>query len=341
MKTYLLIISCMLGGLSAMGQGKANLIVFSDSGDPFYLLINGAMQNARPETNVKVNSIDEGAYSVKVMFENTSLKHISKNAMIEPNKQYTFKVTTNRKGEKVMRFFGEVAMGDATNSGATEYDYSKVSVDKETASSSSTAKVNQSGTSNGNNGSAVTTTTTVTETTTSNGSGNESVSVDMNMGGINMGVNINVSDDGSGNVNSSSTTTTTSSSTTTVSSSTSTSGGGYESTEGTSTGSGTTSYGNSGCIYPNADMASVNKALDAEDFEDDKLALAKRVVAKKCLSSADIKSICLKFDFEDNRLDFAKYAYDHSYDPDNYYIIDEVFDFSDSKEELSTYINSK
>ena len=44
------------------------------------------------------------------------------------------------------------------------------------------------------------------------------------------------------------------------------------------------------------------------------------------------------FSFEDSRLDFAKFAYGHTYDLGNYYQINSAFTFSSSVDELNDFI---
>jgi len=45
------------------------------------------------------------------------------------------------------------------------------------------------------------------------------------------------------------------------------------------------------------------------------------------------------FSFEDDKLEFAKYAYGFVYDPENYYQVYDVFDFSSSVDSLKKYIS--
>jgi hypothetical protein len=58
------------------------------------------------------------------------------------------------------------------------------------------------------------------------------------------------------------------------------------------------------------------------------------------LNADQVVSICNLFGFETSKLDFAKYAYIHTIDRNNYFKVNNVFGFSSSKEELSNYIRS-
>ena len=51
-----------------------------------------------------------------------------------------------------------------------------------------------------------------------------------------------------------------------------------------------------------------------------------------------VKEIMLLFDFESTRLEFAKEAYSYTYDLDNYYILNDAFDFESSISELNEFI---
>lgn len=45
--------------------------------------------------------------------------------------------------------------------------------------------------------------------------------------------------------------------------------------------------------------------------------------------------------FEENKLDFAKYAYDYCIEPRNYFKLNEIFSFSSNVDNLSDYIQSR
>ncbi|MDI6833444.1 MAG: DUF4476 domain-containing protein, partial [Bacteroidales bacterium] len=87
------------------------------------------------------------------------------------------------------------------------------------------------------------------------------------------------------------------------------------------------------------DFASAKASISSKSFEDSKLTLAKQIAASNHLTSKQVKEIMQLFNFEDSKLDFAKYAYKFVYDPNNYYIVNDVFKFSSSIEELNEFIN--
>ena len=54
-----------------------------------------------------------------------------------------------------------------------------------------------------------------------------------------------------------------------------------------------------------------------------------------------IQPILNKFDWDDGKLEIAKFAYAYVYDLENYYMVYDLFTFSSSGEELEEFLNSK
>jgi hypothetical protein len=49
----------------------------------------------------------------------------------------------------------------------------------------------------------------------------------------------------------------------------------------------------------------------------------------------------LLFDFEQSRLNYAKYAYGYTYDKGNYFNVNDAFDFETSIQELNNHIGNR
>lgn len=75
-----------------------------------------------------------------------------------------------------------------------------------------------------------------------------------------------------------------------------------------------------------------------ESFDSSRLKLAKQIASTNPMSTNQIIGICKLFSFESNRLDFAKSAYRHCTDKNRYFMVNEVFNFKSSKQELRDYI---
>ncbi len=97
-------------------------------------------------------------------------------------------------------------------------------------------------------------------------------------------------------------------------------------------------------ILPGLNPADFNQAKEQirnESFDNSRLALAKQVVSGNGMNAAQITEICKLFSFENNALEFAKYAYQYCTEPNKYYLVNEAFKYDSSKRELNDYINGK
>ena len=99
--------------------------------------------------------------------------------------------------------------------------------------------------------------------------------------------------------------------------------------------------GRIGCPVPQNNIQNILQAMNAEDFDDDKLAVAQQAVRNKCFVANDIKQLASQFSFADDKLAFAKFAYYSTYDIDNYYLLNSIFEFSDDKAALNAFINQQ
>ena len=59
------------------------------------------------------------------------------------------------------------------------------------------------------------------------------------------------------------------------------------------------------------------------------------------MTVSQIAQICRQFSFESNRLEFAKYAYSFCIEKHKYYMLNEVFTYDSSKQELNEYLQGK
>jgi hypothetical protein len=56
-----------------------HLTVFSESGVPFFMYLNGELQNDTPQTNIRIEDLNQQFYNVQIKFQDKTLKDISKN----------------------------------------------------------------------------------------------------------------------------------------------------------------------------------------------------------------------------------------------------------------------
>lgn len=97
-------------------------------------------------------------------------------------------------------------------------------------------------------------------------------------------------------------------------------------------------------IQPISDeaMADLLKAVRAESFDDTKKAVVRQMFAgKRRFLSRQVGEIVRLFSFDNARLEIAKLAYDSVVDPENYYQVSQVLDFTSNKDALARYIESR
>lgn len=86
------------------------------------------------------------------------------------------------------------------------------------------------------------------------------------------------------------------------------------------------------------EFGSIANAIDNRTFESDKFLVAKQALGGKVVSADQVRRLMDLFTFESTKLDFAKWAYRITADPQNYYIVNDGFTFSSSIRELDEFI---
>lgn len=83
------------------------------------------------------------------------------------------------------------------------------------------------------------------------------------------------------------------------------------------------------------------QSISNETFASSKIKMAKQVIGINYVTAAQVKEIVSLMSFDDNKLDIAKYAYDYTVDKGNYFLVNDAFSFSKSKEALMDYIKTR
>jgi hypothetical protein len=145
------------------------------------------------------------------------------------------------------------------------------------------------------------------------------VDINVNMGGMGIDMNVNVRE--------------TYTETYTTTTTTSTGGGDHYIMPGYS--------GAIGCAWPmeEGQFSDAVNSVSSKDFEESKLTVAKQITGSNCLTASQVKRMMGEFDFEESKLEYAKFAYDKTFDIGNYYKLNDAFDFESSIDELNQYIN--
>lgn len=321
MKKILLISLLVVLGSGLFAQ-VSNLVFFSEQGEQFFVVLNGVQQNNDAQTNVKVTDINGNTMKIKIMFSNSAIPAIDKTIYFNPGMETTYSVKQNNKGEYVLRPFSETPVAQAAPpvQNQTVIVYGSPSVPTRTVVAEPVA-----------------TQTTVTQTTVTQPATGENVSMGVSvsdqMGGANINMNIST-----GNAVSTSTTTTTTTSSVTI----------VEEPAYVEPNQANPGHymmpgynGPIGCPWPMDPPAfeNVKQSIASKTFEDSKLTIAKQVISSNCLLSGQVKEIMLLFTFEETRLELAKFAYGHTFDIGNFFMLNDAFTFESSIDELNQYIN--
>ena len=86
------------------------------------------------------------------------------------------------------------------------------------------------------------------------------------------------------------------------------------------------------------DYEDAYQSISKETFDSSKLTVAKQVISSNPMTASQILGICKLFSFESNKLEFAKFAYNHCTDKNRYYLLNEAFSYNSSKRELDEFI---
>jgi len=282
----------------------SNLVIFDQQGEQFYAILNGVRQNNTPQTNVRITGLMAPAgYKVTILFKDTAIHPVNKSFYMQnPSTEITTNVVVKNNGEHVLRWVSETPLAQVA-----------ATPDQSTTAYTTTEQPMGS-------------TTTVTQQTTTAPVGG---TVSVNVNGMGTGMNMNVAG----------ATTQTTVTTTTSSSSGMDMGQAPPPNQGYVDGY----SGPVGCPMPmsHEDYEGAKNTIAAKTFENDKLTIAKQIASSNCLTAGQVKGIMALFTFEENKLDFAKFAYMHTYDKGNYYKVNDSFQFSSSTDALNQYINSQ
>lgn len=318
MKKTILVVTLLLMNIiqsSAQFIPTSNLTIFSEDGYKFFVILNGERQNDVAQTNLRLEELPQPYYNCKIIFEDKTQKEISKNMLMLTDadgipQDVTYKIKKDKSGKQILRFFSFVPaqqnMIRPSNCAVYRFGNPRQMI-------AGPGYIEQ--------------TTTIVER--NNGSGN-GVGVNINAGGV--GVNINMNDP----LNNNQTTTTTTTTTTRINSNQSSYNQSYQDN----------SYIQpQGCIdaFPmtTRDFDAARMTVKNEGFDETRLELAKQIATSNCLSTSQITILCQLFSFEESKLDFAKYAFDHCIDPRNYFKVSNIFNFSSSKSELNNFIQGR
>jgi hypothetical protein len=95
-------------------QNTSNIVVFSEDGDPFYLVINGIKQNVEPRTNIKITGLTNRSSQLRIMFKDQNIPPINKAIYFDTmGYESTMKITRTKKKGYKLRYFDHVPINQA------------------------------------------------------------------------------------------------------------------------------------------------------------------------------------------------------------------------------------
>jgi len=256
---------------------------------------------------VRVEGLRGDFHKISVRFEDDDLGSVSQNFILEPGKEQKAQVMMKKNGKWAIRPFGEpISIESAAK---LEPVPSREKVVYEEQSTPVKEEV-----------------TTVTTTTSPNAAATSSESIDMQIGvgGESIGVSVKVNDGMS-----QSTTTTTVTETRSVSKSVADAPVERE------------VIVDDCAPMTTSDFQSALQSLESKTFSDSRMTQAKQVLKANCMSADQIKRVMSAFEYEDDKLEFAKIAHDQCADPENYWKVNDAFEFEMTIDELNDYIESK
>lgn len=326
-----------------------DLVMFADDGAKFTLLVDGDEKNAEPAARVVATGLKNETSIVLVRFADAGIPQLRKSLYLTLGKEHTVMITTNKKGERVLRLTGEAALGTAKPEIVAKPKPTTF-VEDRPAVAPSTNVVEQAVQVDGIQ---QVTTVTVVEESGKNGSTGEDISISMGMPGVGFDVKVRVDETGMETRSTETkggTTTTTRTTTTTTTTSTPKPAVTRAAVElapapvkepevyrmpGYS--------GPVGCGTPMSatEFAAAKKSIESKSFEDTKMTMAKQVGRDRCFTAEQVKAILGVFSFEDSKLDFARYAYDRTHDIGNYYKLNDAFTFESSVDDLDQYLQTR
>lgn len=311
MKQFTLLL-VLFSSLMARAQ-FSNLVVYTEMGERFTLALNGIMQNQMPGNNIRLTGLNPGNYQMAMIFEVPALGTVQWNLIVEPSSEATYCARRLQSGEWMVRLLSIVP----------------------TAQVVQTIVPNQS--------------TIIYHTSPLPGSVPGSYytedyypedQIQLNMGINGGGINLNVG----GNYSGPNTTNNWVSP-------------GYQQTTVQ-----TTIYPGQvlpvqpaqpappPVVYPNnacgfamdpVSFSNARSSISTKNFESSKLQVARQITQSNCLTCTQVREIMGLFSFESSKLEFAKFAFPFTVDPNNYYLVNDSFGFSSSIDDLNRFLQNR
>lgn len=330
-----------------------DLVVFTNDGELFTLIMNGERYNEVPQTNVKVRGLTLEKYEVTILFSNKKLKkHTTTVTFLGNGNECVFALNPHGK-HYTMDYLSSKPVYNVNNNSTNNYNNTNNN-NSSSYNNSGTYNSNNSNTGTYNNSTYSNSSSTYSNTSTNTSTGtnynygtgtnstysntttnsNSSVYPNSNTTGVNIsgnGVNVGMNQNGGvtigtkeGNVNLN----------------TKTNSGGVTITEFGQTI--TLNKGaKTGCSNPMNELQfeKIKNSVSTQTSDSTKLIAAKAYLTGNCFKTYQIKELDTLFTGDEAKLDFVKNAYVHTYDLNNYHELKSTFQKDATKEEFHAYVH--
>lgn len=314
---FITLLSFFVFSLPVFSQGEGDLVIFSSSGEPVYVTLNGIRQNYQPETNLRLSKVTANWYKCRIeAYDNHFV--IDKNVLVKRDTLITYQVK-EKNGKYSLSFYTEIPLKTAlSEQNQPLVVYHPVETAPAQQSTSTTTQVTtitqtQQPQQGGMN---------VNMTISEQGMGTQTSVIDP-VSGEQIQVNVGIQVSGQEMQQS-----------TQITEQTQTSTPAPVSTN-------TPAPSSINCLVDESGLSYAKNAIAKESFSDDQQRVARQFIKNKCLTVIQIKELVNLFSFSEDKLAICKYAYDYCLNKGDYYQLLDAFTFSSDKEELEEFLETK
>jgi len=290
------------------------ITVFSQEGELFYVILNGVRQNDAPSTNVKVTDLEKPNYLLKIIFADQTIESLNQNVYLldydEKRTNVTFNLKRAKKG-KMKLSMNSFDYDVNPSKGTDVVKYHEVEnpialpAKNSTKTEATTVDVNTLG---------IGINTKIEES-------EDNINVNLNIGGLNTSV-------------------TTKTQSTVKQAQPKVEKDKIVTDKSVTKNTVVNTPKKCTVQMPASDFQKAKSSVEKQSFAESKMKVAKQFTNVNCLSTGQIIEIINLFSFEENKLDYAKFAYSKCIDKNNYFQINDVFSFSSSTDELTEFIEN-
>lgn len=275
MKNIWIVLGMLLWGSGLMAQGS-NLVIFSESGDPFTLVVNQQQLNRRPVTNIRVTNLPPGLFRVRLMPINPAIPAMELEIQIERDREITYALVAGFQGQRQLAFVNEFSLA-----------FNPVPPLQQ-------------------------------------------LLVEYQAGALVPGIaqpNPGIPQPGNPQIVPN--------------------GGGQVALPPEPQGPPSPMPGYNGPVGCNGPFLSPEEfenalsSIRAKTFSSSQLTLAKQIARSNCLFADQVAEVISIFEYESDRLDYAKFAFDFTFDQGNYYKVNDSFKFESSIDNLEKFLMGK